>query len=252
VIISHLRSGTHLLRTLLESHPEIVCQTEVFNSDNPNLPYPLSTPTLEILDQWVFRDFPTSITCVGFVLQAYHPWGLKAFPGIRENPDWADIWPMLENMPGLRIIHLHRENLLRRHLSHVMARSTGNWHHWDNSKVAAVSHLEQPPLKNPARNERPRVKLDADKLRLDFEEIEQLHQQVTDRFKTQNYFPLGYEQLCTEPGVTAKALLQFLEVTEVPLHAAVSKLEDRSLSDSIENYDELKQAFADSRWKQFF
>ena len=49
VLVSYLRSGTHLLRTALESHPEIVCRAEPFNSDDRRLPYPLETPTAEVV-----------------------------------------------------------------------------------------------------------------------------------------------------------------------------------------------------------
>jgi hypothetical protein len=237
---------------MLESHPEIVCQTEVFNSDNQNLPFSLSTPTHEILDRFVFRDFPASVTCAGFVLQAYHPWGLKAFPGIRENPAWADIWPRLQSMPGLRVIHLQRENLLRRHLSHILARRTGHWHDWDRERVSAVSHIEEPVLNSPDSNARPMLTLDGKRLKLDFVEVEELHQQVKSRFEQGEYFELSYEQLCAEPIRMGRRLLQFLGVAAAPLQAAVTKLEDRHLDASIENYRELAQAFANTRWRTFF
>ena len=131
VIISYLRSGTHLLRTALESHPSIRCQTEVFNSDNPNLPYGLETPTQAVLDKWVYSNIAPEISRVGFVLQAYHPNALKAFPGIRANPRWSNIWDILMSMPDLKVIHLRRRNLLRRHLSHVQARASDQWHNWN-------------------------------------------------------------------------------------------------------------------------
>lgn len=252
VIVSHLRCGTHMLRTMLESHPQIVCQSEVFNSDNPNLPYPLSTPTSEVLERWVYRPFPDAILCVGFVLQAYHPFGLKAFPGIRENPLWADIWPLLENTPGLRVIHLRRENLLRRHLSHILARKTGSWHQWDRDRALQVSHLERPPLVEPDRARRPPVRLEPDRLRLDFEEIEGLHRRVAHRFGDGAYLALRYEDLCSDPNRVGRALLSFLKVAASSLCPAVEKLEYRPLSASIENYEELRRAFSGTRWQRFF
>lgn len=252
VIVSHLRCGTHMLRTMLESHPEIVCQSEVFNSDNPNLPYPLQTPTREVLDRWVYRRLPAEVRCVGFVLQAYHPFGLKAFPGIRENSLWADIWPLLEGMPGLRVIHLQRENLLRRHLSHILARKTGSWHDWDRDRVWNVSHIEKPSLCILNQLSRPSVRLESDRLRLDFEDIEQLHRRVTLRFRDLAYFPLRYEDLCADPDRVAAELLHFLGAAVTPLCPAVVKLEHRPPAVSIENYEELRQAFIGTRWQRFF
>ena len=120
VLVSHPRSGTHMLRTALESHPAIRCQSELFNTDNRQLPYPFSMPTREVLDGWAFHDYPPSIQCVGFVLHAYHPLGLSLVPEIRQNPDWGDVWTILGSMPDLRVIRLVRRNLLQRHLSHLV------------------------------------------------------------------------------------------------------------------------------------
>lgn len=252
VIISHLRSGTHLLRTLLESHPAIVCQTEVFNSDNPNLPYSLTTPTQAVLDKWVFKDFHDGIQCVGFVLQAYHPHGLKAFPGIRANPLWSDVWPRLQNMPGLRVIHLQRDNSLRRHLSHVIARRTGGWHHWNEERALKVSHIEQVNVQAADLSERPVVELDAERLRIDFEDVERLHQRVKDLFSSGKYLSLSYEKLCSCPDPLCKELLRFLGVSPAPLEAAVAKIENRPLHVSIANFQPLREAFANTPWHHFF
>lgn len=252
VIISHLRSGTHLLRTLLESHPQIVCQSEVFNSDNPNLPYPLTIDAQDILNQWVYRSFPDRVDTVGFVLQAYHPFGLKAFPGIRENPHWADIWTHLDHSPELRIIHLRRDNSLRRHLSHLMARQTRRWHNWEQNRIDQISHLQPVDPAPEIRQEKPTLSLDFDRLLLDFEEVEQLHERVRQRYSGDRYFSLSYEDLCARPVALSNQLLDFLDVEKVSLSAAVKKLENRPLVDSIANYEQLKQRFAGSRWQRFF
>lgn len=252
VIISHLRSGTHLLRTALESHPGIVCQTEVFNSDNRTLPYPLSTPTDEVLRRWVYRPMPDTIKCGGFALQAYHPWGLEAFPGIRENPVWGDIWTRLARMKSLRVIHLRRENSLRRHLSHVMARRSKVWHVWSPERVGTVSHLLPPSESNAAVPPRDPVSLDAARLELDFEETERLHAAVPRRFCRHALCSVSYESLSRDFQGTCRTVQKFLHLPAEPLTAAVGKLEQRSLSDSIVNYRQLKRHFAGSRWALFF
>lgn len=252
VLVSHLRSGTHLVRTSLESHRAIICQTEVFNSDNPNLPYPLSTPTSRILEDWVFRDFAAPIEWVGFVLQAYHPGGLKAFPGIRANPIWDDIWPRLIAMKDLHVIHLRRDNMLRRHLSHLMARKTGNWHAWVPGAVDKVSHLDAVPSVNVLPPRRDAVWLDPERLILDFEETEHLHRMVAERFQHHPVCSLSYEALCQDFYGACARLQAFLGVRPVRMRAAVAKLEQRSLAESIANYDALKRRFSGTRWQQFF
>lgn len=252
VIISHLRSGTHLLRTLLESHPALVCQSEVFNSDDPNLPYPLSTPTQEILDAWVYRAFDQQVQAAGFVLQIYHPYGLVAFPGIRPNPGWGNIWSILQAMPDLRVIHLIRENGLRRHLSHVLARKTGQWHQWDSERLELVTHLHEPAYEAKPAGPRPAVTLDFKRLEDDFREVEQLHAAVAERFAGPRYTQLSYEQLCKAPESVAADLLKFLDLEPYELTPAVSKLESRSLTRSISNFAELRSAFQETPWARYF
>ena len=253
VIISHLRSGTHLLRTMLESHPALVCQSEVFNSDDPRLPYPLSISTREVLDGWVYRPFGPEVSAAGFVLQIYHPYGLAAFPGIRQNPGWGDIWTLLQAMPDLRVIHLVRENGLRRHLSHILARRTGQWHDWDSDRVTQVTHLHEPgPGPSPANQQRPAVKLDISRLETDFREVEKLHAEAAQRFSGPNYFPLSYEQMCSDPESTGARLLSFLGLPPHELAPAVSKLESRPLDQSISNFVELRDAFRGTRWAHYF
>lgn len=237
---------------MLESHPSVVCQSEVFNSDDPDLPFRLTVSSQEILDRWVYRKFDDSVRAAGFVLQIYHPWGLRAFPGIRENPHWADIWQLLEDMPGLKVIHMRRDNGLRRHLSHILARHTGDWHRWKPDLVQQVSHLHTPQIQSPPVTERPAVALDADRLRTDFEEVETLHGRVATRFRNHHYYPVSYEQLCTSPEVEGEALLRFLGLPPAKLTPAVSKVEKRPLQASISNFDALCSTFEDSQWSRYF
>lgn len=254
VIISYLRSGTHLLRTALESHPAIVCQTEVFNSDNPRLPYPLETPTETILAQWVYRTFPTSVQRVGFVLQAYHPYALQAFPGIRSNPHWENIWSILAEMEDLQVIQLRRHNLLRRHLSHVMARQTGQWHYWERDRTSQVTHLEPPPSAHIGAVIRSNaaITLDPVQLQTDFEEVERWQNRAYNLLSHQPILQIAYEQLCEDFDRTGQTVLHFLDVEPKPLISAVKKLEARTLADSITNYAALKTKFAHTEWAHFF
>lgn len=255
VLVSFPRSGTHLLRSCLESHPAIACQAEPFNPDDRRLPYPLSTPTREVLDGWVFHPrHPPEIEQVGFVLQAYHPWSLRTFPGARQNPAWADVWEILRAMDGLRVIHLERRNLLRRHLSFVTSRATGKWHQWDRSRVAGVSHLAPPPPGEigPRRGEAPAVPLEAERLRSDFEEVEHWRRAAREALAGRPCHVVVYEDLCREPDTVCRGVQEFLGVAPRILVPAVSKLDTRPLPKAIPNLDALAHAFRGTRWQPFF
>ena len=134
-----------------------------------------------------------------------------------------------------------------------MARQTGTWHHWDDTKVNDVTHIEKPVLQDhPGTTDKPRVQLQTERLRLDFEEVDQLHQRVETLFGNGNYFPLVYEDLIAKPDKWGAEMLRFLGVEERELKAAVKKLENRPLSTSIENFEALKQDFIDTPWQGFF
>jgi LPS sulfotransferase NodH len=257
VIVSYPRSGTHLLRTSLESHPAVVCQAEPFNSDDRRLPYPQKTPTADVLAGWVFHDrLPDEVKAAGFVLQAYHPHALEAFPGIRPNPGWADVWPRLAAMDGLRVLHLERRNLLARHLSHRMARATGSWHAWDPGAVDGVTHLTGRPPDGqigPPQGARPRLAIDPAQLALDFAEVARWRRHAEEALSGHPLLRLTYEELCGDDSAATLARVQaFLGLEARPLRSAVSRLEERPPERAIENYAELKHHFAGSPWESFF
>ena len=255
VLVSYLRSGTHLLRTALESHPEIACQSELFNSDDRGLPYPLDTPTAEVLERWAFgRELPAEVTCAGFVLHAYHPHALRAFPGIRANPSWADVWPRLAAMPELRVLHLRRRDLLARHLSHLLARATGFWHAWDTGAAARVSHLHAPPPEQVGRPREtpPPIAIDPDRLALDFEEVSGWHAAADQVLAGRPVLQVAYEDLCADFSGETDRVQRFLGVAPAALRPAVGKLEERPPERAIANWEELRRSFAAGPWAPFF
>ena len=108
--------------------------------------------------------------------------GLRAFPGLRENPRWRGLWAVLAATPRLRVIHLSREDLLARHVSQLTALRRAHWHAWDPARVDQVTHLRRPPdagigHQGPASS----VRVDLDQLRADVEEILELRARVRER-----------------------------------------------------------------------
>jgi hypothetical protein len=134
----------------------------------------------------------------------------------------------------------------------VLARNTGTWHRWNPDRVSLVTHLHAPDHQDAPPKARPKVELDEQQLRLDFEEVEQLHFAVRERFEGERYFGLSYEDLASDPDAIGRQLLAFLRLDPFKLNAAVSKLEQRPLTESISNYDDLSAAFSETPWARFF
>lgn len=255
VIVSYLRSGTHMLRTALESHPRVFCQTEVFNPDNPLLPYPLQTPVEVVLREHVFKDHAPPVTHAGFVLHAYHPYALEAFPGLRSNPAWGEVWPRLDALNDLRVLHLKRRNLLRRHVSHLVARRSRFWHSWRADGVTRVTHLDAPPHPDSvgwAPEERPVVHVDPQQLERDFVEVERWRRTADAALASRPRLDVVYEDLCADFARVSAGVLDFLGLPRVPLRPAVTRLEARPLREAVANHDALKAHFAATRYAEFF
>ena len=255
VILSYPRSGTHWLRTALESNPAIRCQAELFNSNNWGLPYPLSTPVEDILEGIAFRETPPEIAAVGFVLHAFQPWSLEAFPGLTENPNWEGLWPWLAQRSGLRVVHLVRRNLLRRHLSHRLMVETDFWHAWDPDRVDRVTHLGGRPGEHQIGRRpenRPTLELDPDDLARDFAEVERWTQEARRKLAPRKALEVAYEDLVAHFDRHSAEIQRFLGVEPQSLTGAMVKLERRPLRRAIRNYDALARHFAGTSWGGFF
>jgi len=251
VLVSHLRSGTHMLRPALDSHPQVRCQAEPFNANSKGLPYPLDTSTRDILDRWVFPSLSEEIHSVGFVLHTYHPGGLRAFPELRDNPRWDDIWTVLADLPELRVIRLARRNLLRRHLSQILARQSGYWHAWRGERVTETLHLEGSPPSHTVDTERaaqPPVVLDIERLIADFEQIEILRGRVDESLGRHPTHSIVYEEMCGDAAGTFASAQGFLGVPVVEIEPATRKLPERPLDGSIANFDEVAARLRTTRW----
>jgi hypothetical protein len=63
---------------------------------------------------------------------------------------------------------------------------------------------------------------------------------------------ISYEQLASELEITSMRVLQFLGAELRPLAAQSQKTGDKDVARSIANWDELVQAFTDTRWQDQF
>jgi hypothetical protein len=136
-----------------------------------------------------------------------------------------------------RIIHLRRENLLRRFLSWYIA-----------------NHITQVTLAVGPQTipEMPRVRLDPNKCQRDFETTEKWEKEFRELFAQHRSFSISYEELVTGKNDKMSALLNFLGVSPRELTTATKKLGNNDLRKAIVNFDELHAHFAGSRFANFF
>jgi hypothetical protein len=222
MILSSPRSGTHMLRTSLHAHRNIVCLSEMFNPDytSGNYAFTEDTPEQEILDRYIFPPQKWRIQAVGFCLHRTHA----------RLGNWPHLWETLAAMPDLLIISLHRRNLLRRYLSFQLRPRRGG---------------------EPRGPSAPLV-LDRNQLVTDFEHQAAKMAEFDRHFHDHPLFTLAYEDLCTNYEPTMRGLQSFLKVPYRALKPATPKLTSQSLPEAIQNYGQLKQEFADTEWAGFF
>lgn len=218
MILSFPRSGTHMLRTSLDGHPQVVAHSEMFNPDwTEDAPFDENTPAPVILRNHVFCEYPMEIAAVGFTIH-------RADAGFG---NWPRLWGLLEADRQLRVISLRRENLLRQHVS-----------------FRIMVEPEELAL-------RPRV-FAPETLRHQFERHERIWENFNRRFHDHPLLQVSYEQLCDNYENTVRRVQAFLDVPERCLSPGTIRDRPRDLCKAIANYDELADAFASTRWAEFF
>jgi len=218
MILSSPRCGTHMLRTALNNHSHIVCQSEMFNPDfiiSEN--YSNSCTDDEILKDYIFKPYAEDVQAVGFILH-------RSRARLGDRPL---LWDKLQADHNLKIIFLERENLLRRHLSHEVMRAKLN--NRDLTQTFDAAELEQ-----------------------EFEALTTELATYIGRFSSHSILRITYEALCDDFEETIGKVQNYLGVERQQVEPATNKNEVRPLSTAITNYASLEDYFSTSRWASFF
>jgi LPS sulfotransferase NodH len=237
VILARSRTGSNLLRSLLNSHPQIVVFSEVFrNPDAIDWGFPgyrqsprdarlMRQDPVAFLENRIFAGQPRNVAAVGFKLFYYHA----------REPQLAPLWPYLAQADDIKIIHLKRRNILRTHLSRERAIRTDEW-----------ARLDDAP-----RPETP-IHLDYERCLADFEQTRRWEEEMDAFFAGREMLQLTYEALVADMTGEMDRVQAFLGVPRRDLTPLTKKQAQKPLSAAIANYDELKARFAGTPWAAFF
>lgn len=216
VIVSQARSGSNLLVSLLDSHPQIDARGELLRRLDG---VPIATRLEEI-----YGRKPRRIHAVGFKCFYYHP---------LDNPD-APIWEQLQAIEGLHVVHLARRNVLRTVTSRRLAGATGAW----------VDHGEGVAAK-------PKVRFTPAELREAFEQTEAWIRAYEHRFRDHPRLEVSFEDLVTGTS-TSTDVVSFLGLAPTLLQTSMRRQNPEPLSQLIEGFDELRAEFDSTRWAPWF
>lgn len=229
IILAAPRTGSNLLCTLLNSHPDVLCHHELFNPEGIYYALDYRDGSLQ-LGSMAERDREpfAFLQRVWENTQGASCAGFKMTRGQNE----AVMRSLIGDSEVLKII-LYRRNRLKTFVSELVARQTNQW-----EVYAGDEHVT-----------------DAPKLRVDVQSL-RAHSDLNERFyedirrslqvKQQPYIEMFYENILSEPEHTR--ILEYLgvEATQVRLTPSSIKQNDSDLRSLIENFQELEMALEGS------
>lgn len=218
IVLSQPRSGTHFLRGMLNSHPNIWCAGELLNPAHScgNLAaacYLAYERKLPFRNRVMSRGF---VIHVGHFLHGYRP----------EILDW------LREDGAIRIVRLERRNVLRMVVSREVAERTGCW-------VAAAGT----PLPPPAA-----IRIEPHRI------LRKIRTRLNERAAIDNAnlpnqsLTVNYEELS---AANSQRLLEFLGVSHQPLLPCTKRTGGQPLRNLLENYDAIRTCLIGTPFAKF-
>ncbi len=221
VILGYPRTGSNLLMTTLNKHPNVFCYGEIFNNREVrdwDIPYVFRSPfelkkkdenPVEYARKKIFGEYPVDVKAVGFKLFYHH--------ARKEREE--EVWEFLKNDKRIKIIHIVRKDLLRAFVSHALAKETGKFVNKSGGKSGVR------------------------KITLDLNECENYFEKTTknirefDRFFSEHsVLKIFYENLSGDFDKTISEIEEFLGLEKMKLSAGTKKQGAYSLSEVVTNY----------------
>jgi LPS sulfotransferase NodH len=224
VIVADLRTGSTLLSTSLDRHPQVRCRGELFHRDD------LPDNGIEGLDR---ADATAAAILRGAFRGVERARGFKAmtFLPLPSERRWPDAWDRLGAVRGLRALWLARRDRLAQYASLEVARRTGVFHPHDHDRLYRPEH-------------RPAVTIDPRAFRAWVRERDALLARRRAQLGDVPSLELEYESLARDWERTVARVQAFLEVDVLPLAPVKRKQESRPLTEVIRNYAELRAGLA--------
>jgi LPS sulfotransferase NodH len=222
VILAVPRSGSNLLCTLLNSHPEILCHHEVFNPAGIFYALELRDGSLDLGTIEDRERDPAAFLgrlwrarlgrrCVGFKLT--------------RGQDESVLDALLQD-PGIRKIVLRRGNRLKTYVSAKIAETTGQWEVYRESDLVA---------------DKPRIAVDLEEFGRHAAENDRFHARIEEVLERTGQEPLRVDYECLDREDEHARWLRYLGLSGIPapLRAASVKQNPTDLRKIVANYDEL-------------
>jgi hypothetical protein len=228
IVLSAARTGSTMLRQLLDSHPEVCCFGEIMAAAAAPDRWDSATPIrrglreryrqgpLQFLRE--LGSYPAECKAVGFKI--------KYEELVRADYAWLLAW--LKDHREVRVIHHRRENRLKRLISEITA-----------TKVHGVFNVQsERDLPPPTR-----VSLTVGECLDDFARTERREISFRDSFRDHPTLETTYEAVEGNRDGVGERLADFLGVAPARLTTPTLKINPDDVRLVLENYEELAEAF---------
>ena len=222
VVLTRDRTGSNRLIQALNSHPKIASDYEVFGKI-------YDSSEREILDRTFGRQ-PFYIAAKGFKIFYYHP----------QDRTGSPIWAMLRDIEGLHVIQLRRENLLHALVSSRIAYQTGVYGIRTDGDAKSYNI------------DAAKVRFTPEELEADFARNKEWEDWGKTYFSDKPFLDVTYESTVIDLARETGRIANFLDLAPHNPKTDFRKQHNRSLRDTVENFDELKAYFGASKWRSFF
>jgi LPS sulfotransferase NodH len=226
------RTGSTMLVRTLRSHPELVVHGEVWGNGMVGLDGPLARAyeadpaAFAALEASRF-DEPAATLDRFLEPHGAQAVGFKLKFDELVRPQWSGIRQLVEADAGLRIVFLHRHDLLRRYLSHqIVLRQTGVTNVPIGGDVPGVKAFE----------------VDIEDCLRDIAETRARTREFEAAFAAHPSLQVVYEDLAADPQADCERVFDFLGVAPVVVRVATERIVRASPEALVLNYDALRAA----------
>lgn len=239
VVVGTQRSGTTLVRQCLDSHPAVLCRGELFarsyGKPDGYRRYRFASTSRQLGHLfWRGRQVkrflrerlqpPPGVAAIGFKLMRSQ---------VRRFPYWYPMVLDFMHAEQLQVIHVVRRNLLRIAVSRRTARLRGQFH--AREAVAPV-----------------RLTLPVESLKAELAALERENAFWEEVMRELPSLQVEYETFVQERHAEARRMLEFLGVDPtVVLRSPHERLNRVPLTETIENFEDVRRCLAGSPWAVF-
>lgn len=227
------RTGSTMLVRLLRCHPALLVHGEVWGDRMASLAGPIGRrcqedPALHAeLERERFTRPEKALYKCFFYAPGKKGVGFKLKYDELAQPRWHEVRGLIERDLDIRMIFLHRENLLERYVSHqVVMKQTG---------VTNVKSGEAVPAVKPFR-------VDVGDCLADLAETRRRSEEFRRAFAAHRSHHVVYEDLVRAPQAECDKVFAFLGVDAAPVEVGTEKIVRRPLAELILNYEEVARA----------